>query len=96
MSEVSTLAPWGRVWMESHHYLYGRTRYLTHPDVLSQLGAIHRHHAAAQARTLGLMNAGARASWTHPDLDRMLYADGTAAHPACCHPLRSEHRSTPT
>lgn len=67
--------------MRRHHYLYGRTRYLTHPDVLAELGAIHREHAAQQAEQLGLMRDEGRASWTHPDLARMIHADGKVITP---------------
>ena len=64
-----------------YHYLYGRTRYLTEPTVLAELGDIHRTHATAHARRLGLMSPDSRVSWTHPDLDRMLYADGKVITP---------------
>ena len=67
--------------MRRYHYLYGRTRYLTDPTVLAELGDIHRTHAANQARQLGLMSPDGRISWTHPDLDRMLYADGKVITP---------------
>lgn len=67
--------------MRRHHYLYGRNRYLTAPEVLAQLGEIHRTHAATQARQIGLMDDGGRTSWTHPDLDRMIYADGKVITP---------------
>jgi len=67
--------------MRRHHYLYGRTRYLTTPEALERLGDIHRTHATNQARQLGLMANEGRVSWTHPDLDRMLYADGKVITP---------------
>jgi hypothetical protein len=67
--------------MRRHHYLYGRSRYLTDPDVLERLAEIHRQHAAYQARQIGLMNPDERTSWTHPDLARMLHADGKVIAP---------------
>jgi hypothetical protein len=62
--------------MRRHHYRYLRNRYLTRPDVFAQLGTRHRELAIDQARSLGLLDPDGRGSWTHPDLSRMLYADG--------------------
>ncbi|MBX7071248.1 MAG: hypothetical protein K1X38_17835 [Microthrixaceae bacterium] len=67
--------------MRRHHYLYGRTRYLTTPRALQRLGDIHRQHAADHARQLGLMSDTGRRSWTHPELERLLYADGKVITP---------------
>jgi hypothetical protein len=67
--------------MRRHHYRYLRNRYLTHSDVLAQLGARHRELAADQARSLGLLDPDGPGSWTHPDLSRMLYADGKVIAP---------------
>jgi hypothetical protein len=67
--------------MRRHHYLYIRNRYLTDPEVLEQLGAIHRHMAAYQARQLGLLDAAGPGSWTRPHLDRLLYGDGKVITP---------------
>lgn len=67
--------------MRRHHYLYGRTRYLTEPAVLDQLAELHRRIAADQARSCGLLDPDGPGSWTHPDLSRMLYADGKVITP---------------
>ena len=67
--------------MRRHHYLYGRTRYLTDPQILEALGVWHRELAAAQARTIGLLDPDGPGSWTHPDLSRMLHADGKVVTP---------------
>jgi hypothetical protein len=67
--------------MRRHHYLYGRTRYLADPAILSEIAAIHRIHAANQAQSLGLLNPAGAGSWTHPDLGRVLYADGKVITP---------------
>jgi hypothetical protein len=67
--------------MRRHHYLYGRTRYLTSPDVLDRLGAIHREHATIQARQLGLLDPDGGGSWTHPDLGRVIHGDGKVITP---------------
>jgi hypothetical protein len=67
--------------MRRHHYLYARNRYLTNPVVLEQLTALHRELAAAQARELGLLDPDGAGSWTHPDLSRMIHADGKVITP---------------
>jgi hypothetical protein len=67
--------------MRRHHYLYARNRYLTNPIVLGQLCETHRTLAADQARALGLMDPDGPGSWTHPDLSRMLHADGKVITP---------------
>ena len=67
--------------MRRHHYLYGRTTYLVRPDILEQIGDTHRQHAADQARELGLLDPHGAGSWTHPDLSRVLYADGKVVTP---------------
>jgi hypothetical protein len=67
--------------MRRHHYLYGRTRWLTRPEILEALRRIHRIAAVDQARTLGLLDPKGPGSWTHPDLSRMLYADGKVLTP---------------
>jgi hypothetical protein len=67
--------------MRRHHYLYLRNRYLSKPDTLTRLTTAHRELAAVQARELGLLDPHARGSWTHPDLTRMLYADGKVITP---------------
>jgi hypothetical protein len=67
--------------MRRHHYLYARNRYLTDPDLLEQLTGLHRELATVQARELGLLAADGPGSWTHPDLSRMLHADGKVITP---------------
>jgi hypothetical protein len=67
--------------MRRHHYLYARNRYLTHPTVLTELAATHRELAADQARSLGLLDPDGAGSWTHPDLSRMVHADGKVITP---------------
>lgn len=74
--------------MRRHNYLYARTAWLTRPEILEQLRALHRALAAQQAGQLGLLDPNGPGSWTHPSLCRMLYADGKVitplyrAHPA--------------
>jgi hypothetical protein len=67
--------------MKRHHYLYGRSRYLTRPDVLRALGELHRALAAAQARELGLLDPAGPGSWTKPHPSRLLHADGKVLTP---------------
>ncbi len=67
--------------MRRHHYLYGRTHYLTTPEILDDIGVVHRRFAAEQARSLGLLDPDGAGSWTHPDLGRVLYADGKVITP---------------
>jgi len=64
-----------------HHYLYGRTRWLTDEPILAELRANHRRLAVDQARSLGLLNPEGPGSWTHSDLSRMLYGDGKVLTP---------------
>ncbi|MGK2954993.1 MAG: hypothetical protein ACSLFI_04905 [Solirubrobacterales bacterium] len=67
--------------MRRHHYLYGRSRYLAAPGVLEEIAELHRKLATEQARQCGLMVSDGPGSWTHPDLSRMLYADGKVVTP---------------
>ena len=67
--------------MRRHHYVYGRDRYLTDPVILERLGQIHRELAAAQAREAGLLDPDGAGSYTHPDLSRVLHADGKVVTP---------------
>jgi hypothetical protein len=67
--------------MRRHHYLYGRSRYLAAPGVLEEIAELHRGLAAQQAQQCGLMDSDGPGSWTHPDLSRMLYADGKVVTP---------------
>ena len=73
-----------------HHYLYGRTRHLTAPEVLERLATVHRVHAVADARRLGLLDPDGPGSFTHPDLSRMIHADGKVITPLyrAQHPTR--------
>ena len=67
--------------MRRHHYLYGRTQWLTRPDVLANLRRIHSECATGDAARLGLLDPDGPGSWTHPDLSRMIYADGKVITP---------------
>lgn len=67
--------------MRRHHHRYLRDRYLTRPDLLVALGDRHRRLAIGQARSLGLLDPSGPGSYTHPDLSRMLYADGKVITP---------------
>ncbi len=67
--------------MQRHHYLYGRNRYLSCPQVLKGVGRLHRELAVQQAREIGLLDPAGPGSWTHPHLSRMLYADGKVVTP---------------
>jgi hypothetical protein len=67
--------------MRRHHYVYGRDRYLTDPPILERLGEIHRELATAQARDAGLPDPDGAGSYTHPDLSRVLHADGKVVTP---------------
>ena len=67
--------------MRRHHYLYGRTIYLSRPEILAALTERHRELAAGQAREVGLLDPDGPGSWTHPDLTRMLHADGKVITP---------------
>ena len=68
--------------MRRHHYLYGRTRWLTHPEVLADLArdpprARRRPGPRARAPRPGR----ARARGPTPTSSRMLYADGKVITP---------------
>jgi hypothetical protein len=67
--------------MRRHHYLYGRTRWLTASDTLAELRRLHNEYAVRQAGTIGLLDGEGPGSWTHPHLSRMLYADGKVLTP---------------
>ena len=67
--------------MRRHHYLYGRGRYLTDPEILAEISTTHRATAADQARSVGLLDPDGAGSWTHPELGRALYADGKVITP---------------
>jgi hypothetical protein len=66
--------------MRRHHYLYGRTRHLV--PIGEQLRDRFEQVATRQAvDELGLCNPDGAGSITHPDLSRMLYADGKVVTP---------------
>src|SRR5688500_3556101 len=67
--------------MRRHHYLYGRSRYLAEPAVLERLQSVHRAYAARQAVEIGLLDPDGDGSWTHPDVDRLVQADGKVITP---------------
>jgi hypothetical protein len=51
--------------MRRHHYLYGRTTWLTRPEVLAELRCIHQATAIATARAIGLLDPDGLGS-SHP------------------------------
>ena len=66
--------------MRRHHYLYGRDHLLL--PIREQLRDRFEAIAARQAVTdLGLCHPDGPGSVTHPDLSRMLYADGKVVTP---------------
>jgi hypothetical protein len=67
--------------MRRHHYLYMRNRYLADPDVMAAFGAKWREVASRHARDVGLLDEHGSGSWTHPDLERLLHADGKVIAP---------------
>lgn len=67
--------------MRRHHYVYMRDRYLTDPAILERVGELHRQIAATQARDIGLLDPKGSGSYTHPDLSRVLHADGKVVTP---------------
>ena len=67
--------------MRRHHYLYSPQPVPHRPDCLAELAELHRDLAADQARKLGLLDPDGPGSWTHPDLSRMLHADGKVITP---------------
>jgi hypothetical protein len=81
--------------MRRHHYLYARNCYLTRPDVIAALADLHRRLAADQAREHGLFNPNGPGSWTHPDLSRMLHADGKVLTPPVSGEARRQPRRPP-
>lgn len=67
--------------MRRHHYLYLRNTHMTDPEVLGSLERVHRDHAAAHAREVGILDPNATGSWTHPNRSRLLYGDGKVLTP---------------
>ena len=66
--------------MRRHHYLYGRERLLL--PIRQQLRDRFEQIATRQAvHDLGLCDPDGPGSVTHPDLNRMLYADGKVVTP---------------
>ncbi|MEX2274991.1 MAG: hypothetical protein WEA10_05440 [Actinomycetota bacterium] len=54
---------------------------MTDPAILERLGEIHRELATSQAKTAGLLDPEGAGSYTHPDLSRVLHADGKVVTP---------------
>src|SRR4051812_46376102 len=52
--------------MRRHHFIYLRDRYLRTPEVLAELGRLHRTAAVAQAKEMGLLDPEGAGSFTHP------------------------------
>lgn len=48
---------------------------------MGEIAALHRRLAVDQARELGLLDPEGSGSFTHPDLSRLLYADGKVLTP---------------
>jgi hypothetical protein len=48
---------------------------------MDEIAALHRRLAVDQARELGLLDPEGSGSFTHPDLSRLLYADGKVLTP---------------
>src|SRR4051812_44653237 len=67
--------------MRRHHYLYARRRALDIPGLLDAIAERHRELATQQAEELGLCDPNGPGSWTHPDLSRMIHADGKVIAP---------------
>ncbi len=68
--------------MRRHHYVYVRDRYLTDDDTWAQLRTEFAEGSARQAvDDLGMCRSDGPGSLTHPDLSRMLYADGKVVTP---------------
>ena len=64
-----------------HHWHYMRTRYFAAADVWPELKDVFVRRACSQAEALGLCREDGPGSLTHPDLGRMLYADGKVVTP---------------
>jgi hypothetical protein len=67
--------------MRRHHYEHARVYYLRNPEVLAALKTLHSEQAIWLAIELGLLNPDGAGSFTHPDLSRLLYADGKVITP---------------
>ena len=66
--------------MRRWHYAHALS-YLRDADVLEQLKAVSRQEAANLAKGFGMFDEDAPTSWTHPDPDRFLQADGKVIKP---------------
>ena len=65
--------------MRRHHYTHALT-YLRDPEILRLMKATHRRDSAALAVEMGMLAEGPT-SWTHPDPNRFLQADGKVITP---------------
>lgn len=62
--------------MALHHYNYAKKRYLKDPAYLDAIGEIHRRLSAQLTEDVGLCVPKEGMSWTHPELDNVVYGDG--------------------
>jgi hypothetical protein len=67
--------------MQRHHYDYMRDRYLVDDGIWAEVAALFRLVAAEQAAKIKLCRPDGPGSLTHPDLSRVLYADGKVVTP---------------
>jgi hypothetical protein len=68
--------------MRRHHFVYVRDRYLTDEATWDELRSAFTEGSAAQAvEDMGMCRSDGPGSLTHPDLSRMLYADGKVITP---------------
>lgn len=64
-----------------HHFQHAKRSVLTSPEALEAMGREFRFQAAALAKEIGLCDLNGKGSWTHPDLTRAIYGDGTVVTP---------------
>lgn len=64
-----------------YHYQYAKRSVLIEPGTLDDMGDSLRREAAQLALEMGLCDPNGGGSWTHPDLKRTLYGDGTVVTP---------------
>ena len=62
-------------------FRYARDRYLSDPDVLTELQQLFTEAAVAQAREQGLLDPAGPGSLSRPDRSRIVYGDGTVVRP---------------
>jgi hypothetical protein len=68
--------------MRRHHFVYVRDRYLADEATWEELRAAFGQGSAEQAvNDMGMCRSDGPGSLTHPDLSRMLYADGKVVTP---------------